>query len=186
MSRRKQARESGHPRGRPGEPFLVLLGDTIHVADAPVGKQLWDTFQRLGQPVIAVEHVRPEKISDYGIVQEDGWIDDRTVRVRDLVEKPRPEEAPSDLAISGSYVLTPAIFNAIRRTPEGKKGEVQLTDALRILLHDEPIYGYRFVGRRFDIGTKLDWFRAHVELTLMCGEFREPARDFLRELLREG
>ena len=168
------------------EPFLVLLGDTIHVADVPVAKQLWDTFQRLGQPVIAVEHVRPEKISDYGIVQEDGWIDDRTVRVRDLVEKPRPEEAPSDLAISGSYVLTPAIFNAIRRTPEGKKGEVQLTDALRILLHDEPIYGYRFVGRRFDIGTKLDWFRAHVELTLMRGEFREPARDFLRELLREG
>src|SRR5207245_10878833 len=110
----------------------------------------------------------------------------RTVTVRDPDENSGREAGPSDRAICRRYVLTPAIFDAIRRTPEGKKGEVQRTDPLRIRLHDEPIYGYRFVGRRFDIGTKLDWFRAHVELTLMRGEFREPARDFLRELLREG
>jgi len=168
------------------EPFLVILGDTINVGDPPVALQLWRAYEKLGHPVIAVERVRREKISDYGIVDGDASPDERVFRIRDLIEKPTPEEAPSDLGISGTYVLTPAIFDAIRQTPPGKNGEVQLTDALRILLRDEPLYGYRFEGRRFDIGTKLDWFRAHVELTLMRDEFREPARQILEELLHHG
>ncbi len=164
----------------------MILGDTINVGDPPVALQLWRAYKKLGHPVIAVERVRREKISDYGIVDGDASPDERVFRIRDLIEKPTPEEAPSDLGISGTYVLTPAIFDAIRQTPPGKNGEVQLTDALRILLRDEPLYGYRFEGRRFDIGTKLDWFRAHVELTLMHDEFREPARRILEELLHHG
>jgi UTP--glucose-1-phosphate uridylyltransferase len=168
------------------EPFLVILGDTIHVAKVPVARQLWDAYQRLHHPVIAVERVRTKKIPDYGIVKPDGWLDERILLVGDLVEKPEPEEAPSDMGISGSYILTPAVFNAIRDTPPGNGGEIQLTDALRILLRSEPIYGYKFEGRRFDIGTKMDWFRAHVELTVMHEDYREPALEFLRDLVRHG
>ncbi len=166
------------------EPFLVILGDTINVGDPPVASQLWHAHKKLGCSIVAVEKVRSEKVSDYGIVAGDEWMDERTLKVKDLVEKPKRGDAPSDLGISGSYVLTPSIFDAIRKTPPGKNGEVQLTDAMRILLRTEPIYAYRFNGRRYDIGTMHDWFRAHVELTLMNDEFREPARQFLRELLQ--
>ena len=165
------------------EPFLVILGDTVNVGDPPVARQLWDAHGKLGHCVLAVERVRREKIADYGIVREGEWIDDRIVRVKDLVEKPHPDDAPSDLGISGTYILTPSVFDALRMTPEDKRGEVQLTDGLRILLRTEPIYAYRFVGRRYDIGTKMDWFRAHVELTLARDEFREDAMQFLKELL---
>ncbi len=166
------------------EPFLVILGDTINVGDPPVARQLWHAYKKLGCTIVAVEKVRSEKVSDYGIVAGDEWIDERTLAVKDLVEKPRRGEAPSDIGISGSYVLTPSIFDAILKTPPGKNGEIQLTDAMRILLRTEPIYAYRFDGRRYDIGTMHDWFRAHVELTLINDEFREPARQFLKELLR--
>ena len=165
------------------EPFLVILGDTVNVGDPPVARQLWDAYGKLGHCVLAIERVRREKIADYGIVREGEWIDDRIVRVKDLVEKPHPDDAPSDLGISGTYILTPSVFDALRMTPEDKRGEVQLTDGLRILLRTEPIYAYRFAGRRYDIGTKMDWFRAHVELTLARDEFREDAMQFLKELL---
>jgi UTP--glucose-1-phosphate uridylyltransferase len=88
------------------------------------------------------------------------------------------------LGLTGSYVLTPTVFDAIRKTKPGKGGEVQLTDALRVLLKSEPIFAYRFIGRRYDIGTKLDWFRAHVELTLQNKEFKSAGEQFLRELLK--
>jgi UTP--glucose-1-phosphate uridylyltransferase len=168
------------------EPFLVILGDTINVADPPVGRQLWDAYTKLRHSVVAVEPVQPEKITAYGIVKPGESIDDRIFRVTDLVEKPSPSEAPSDLGISGTYVLTPSIFDAIRKTPPGNGGEIQLTDALRILLRTEPVYAYRFHGRRYDIGTKIDWFRAHVELTLNDAEFGGAAKRFLEELLPHG
>jgi UTP--glucose-1-phosphate uridylyltransferase len=165
------------------EPFLVILGDTINVADPPVGRQLWDAYEKLRHSVVGVERVRREKIADYGIVKPGEAVDDRILRVTDLVEKPSPSEAPSDLGISGTYVLTPSIFDAIRKTRPGKGGEIQLTDALRILLATEPIYAYRFQGRRYDIGTKIDWFRAHVELTMRDAEFGTAAKKFLEEIL---
>lgn len=168
------------------EPFLVILGDTINVANPPVAKQLWDAYGRLHHPILAVEEVREEKISDYGIIKPGKAIDDRTLEVEDLVEKPSREDAPSRLGISGTYVLTPSVFDAIRATPPGKNGEVQLTDALRLLRRTEPVYAYRFSGRRYDIGTKLDWFRAHVELTLQDAEFKDAARAFLQELLQHA
>jgi UTP--glucose-1-phosphate uridylyltransferase len=167
------------------EPFLVILGDTINIGTPPVARQLWDAFERSGHSIIAVEPVRKEKVSDYGIVEPGEWIDDRTVKVKDLIEKPGPEEAPSNIGITGTYVLTPSVFDALRVTSPGRNGEIQLTDGLRILLRTEPIYGYRFDGRRFDIGTKMDWFRTHVELTLLDEEFREPALRNLREVMKD-
>jgi UTP--glucose-1-phosphate uridylyltransferase len=168
------------------EPFLVILGDTINVGDPPVGRQLWDAWEDVGYNVIAVERVRKSKISDYGIVDPGKAINERISEVKDLVEKPRPEDAPSDLGITGSYVLTPTIFRAIRDTKPGRNGEVQLTDAMRVLLKSEPIYAYRFLGRRYDIGTKFDWFRAHVELTLQNKEFQAAGIEFLKELLKDA
>ncbi|HEY7588816.1 MAG TPA: UTP--glucose-1-phosphate uridylyltransferase GalU [Thermoplasmata archaeon] len=168
------------------EPFLVILGDTINVGDPPVGRQLWDAWEDVGYNVIAVERVRKSKISDYGIVDPGKAVNERISEVKDLVEKPRPEDAPSDLGITGSYVLTPTIFRAIRDTKPGRNGEVQLTDAMRVLLKSEPIYAYRFLGRRYDIGTKFDWFRAHVELTLQNKEFQAAGIEFLKELLKDA
>ena len=165
------------------EPFLVILGDTINVAEPPVARQLWDAYDHLHHSIIAVEEVRPEKVPDYGIIAPGKAIDDRTLEIADLVEKPALKDAPSRLGISGTYVLTPSIFDAIRVTPPGRNGEVQLTDALRILRRTEPTYAYRFAGRRYDIGTKMDWFRAHVELTLQNAEYKDAARAFLKELL---
>jgi UTP--glucose-1-phosphate uridylyltransferase len=168
------------------EPFLVILGDTINVGDPPVGRQLWDAWEDVGYNVIAVERVRKSKISDYGIVDPGKAVNERISEVKDLVEKPRPEDAPSDLGITGSYVLTPTIFRAIQDTKPGRNGEVQLTDAMRVLLKSEPIYAYRFLGRRYDIGTKFDWFRAHVELTLQNKEFQAAGIEFLKELLKDA
>ncbi len=168
------------------EPFLVILGDTINVADPPVARQLWDVYEKRRHPVLAVEEVRREKIPDYGIIAPGKRLDDRTLEVADLVEKPAAAAAPSNLGITGTYVLTPSIFPAIKATEPGRNGEVQLTDALRILRRTEPIYAYRFSGRRYDIGTKEDWFRAHVELSLQHAEFKDSARAFLKELLGHG
>ncbi|HEY5538861.1 MAG TPA: sugar phosphate nucleotidyltransferase, partial [Thermoplasmata archaeon] len=164
------------------EPFVVMLGDTINVARVPVAKQLIDAHSWLGGSVIAIEKVRPEKISSYGIVA--GTMkNDRVLLIDQLVEKPDPEEAPSDWGISGTYVLTPRVFDCIRRTQPSRGNEVQLTDALRLLRHEESIYGYVFEGRRYDIGTKLDWLKAHLELSLMREEFREPLTRLMKELL---
>ncbi len=164
------------------EPFLVILGDTINVADVPVAKQLMDAHDALTYSVVAIERVQRDKISSYGIVAGTR-VEDRLLRIEDLVEKPSPKNAPSDWGISGTYVLSPEIFRAIEQTPPGLNGEVQLTDALRILKGQEPVYGYIFEGRRYDIGTKLDWFKAHLELSLQREEFRDPLTRFMKELL---
>ena len=164
------------------EPFLVILGDTINVANPPVAQQLIDAHRSLDHSVVAIEKVRREKISAYGIVagSREG---ERLLKIEELVEKPEPDDAPSDWGISGTYVLTPRIFDCIKRTSPDPRGELQLTDALRLLKEEEPVYGYMFDGRRYDIGTKLDWFRAHLELTLMRDEFRGPLRQFMKEWL---
>ncbi len=175
-----------HARRHVGnEPFLVILGDTINVASIPVAKQLIDAHSSLGHSVVAIEKVRREKISSYGIVAgaPEG---EKLLKIEDLVEKPHPDDAPSDWGISGTYVLTPGIFDCIKRTSPDERGELQLTDALRLLKEEEPVYGYMFDGRRYDIGTKLDWFKAHLELTLMRDEFRGPLRQFMKEWLDGG
>ncbi len=133
------------------EPFAVLLGDTLTRSRRPVIGQLMETYDRYGESVVALEQVAPERVSRYGVIDGER-IEDGTYLVKDFVEKPAPDKAPSHLAIAGRYVLTPNIFDFIGTTGKGKNGEIQLTDALRLLVAQHAVYGLRFEGRRHDIG----------------------------------
>jgi UTP--glucose-1-phosphate uridylyltransferase len=163
------------------EPFAVLLGDTIVESVIPVTQQLVDIHNQYGCSVIAVEPVPRDKVDRYGIVGGKP-LGDKLSEVNDLVEKPSLESAPSNLAIAGRYVLTPEIFKALEQTPRGKNDEIQLTDALRLLLRREKIYSYSIEGRRFDIGNKLDYLKTMVEFALKRPEFAAPFGAFLDEL----
>jgi UTP--glucose-1-phosphate uridylyltransferase len=162
-----------------GEPFAVLLGDTITIDKTPCTKQMMDIFEKVKAPVIAVEKVPREKIRNYGIISykksEDGLL-----LIDDLIEKPEPEEAPSEFGIIGRYILTPEIFKCIENTKPGKGGEVQLTDALRIMNKTGPMYAYEFKGRRYDIGNMMDWLKSTVELALADHSVNEEFKAFLR------
>jgi UTP--glucose-1-phosphate uridylyltransferase len=165
------------------EPFAVLLGDDIIDSRVPCMKQMMDVFQRFGEPVIAVYQVPREEISAYGVI--DGVPDakdGRVYRIRDLVEKPRAEEAPSDLAIIGRYILTPDIFEALERTPRDRGGEIQLTNGIRALKDRRPLYGYRFEGVRHDAGNKLGFLKATVEFALKREDLGGPFRQYLKSL----
>lgn len=161
------------------ESFAVMLGDTINVASPPLVRQLMDAHDPLGASVIAVERVSREKLKDYGIVGG-RKVGDKLIEVETLVEKPSPARAPSDLGITGTYVLTPEIFRAIETTEPGKNGEVQLTDALRRLLSKERVYGYLFDGRRYDVGDMLLWMKVNLEMSLASEKYGEKLRRFLR------
>ncbi len=168
------------------EPFAIMLGDTINLSAVPVVKQLMDVQARMGGSVIAVEPVAREKVGDYGIIKGT-QVSDRLYDIDDLVEKPSPEEAPSNLGITGTYVLSPLIFDCIERTPPGRGGEVQLTDALRLLSKEEKVYGLQFDGRRYDIGDKLGWLKTTMELALGDPDLGPPLRDHMRSLMeRQG
>jgi UTP--glucose-1-phosphate uridylyltransferase len=164
------------------EPFAVMLGDTIYQSKVPVVKQLMQQYERTGKSVIAVEPVPREKVKDYGIISGKE-VDDGLYLIEDLVEKPLPELAPSNLAIAGTYLLTPEIFECIERTPPGLNGEIQLTDALRLLRKKQDIYGWRFEGKRYDIGDMLGWLKTQVELSLQHPEYARPLREHLQKLL---
>jgi len=150
------------------EPFAVLLGDMITAAPIPCTKALMTLFSRYKTSIIAVEQVKKEKISSYGIVKvkPQGSI----YQIRDLIEKPKIKEAPSNLAIIGRYVLTPEIFECIEKVSLGIGNEIQLTDALKLLLKQQKIYAYEFKGRRYDIGNKLDWLKSSIEIALNSKE----------------
>ena len=165
------------------EPFAVMLGDDIVVNDKPCMAQLLGVHAEKNASVVGVESVPESKISRYGVIdgEKDG---DETYRVRDLVEKPSPEEAPSDLAIIGRYVFEPHIFDYLEKIGPGKDGEYQLTDAMRMLCSERELYGLKFTGRRFDIGSKADWIRATVELSLAREDLSEELRPSLEKLLR--
>ncbi|MFO8132415.1 MAG: UTP--glucose-1-phosphate uridylyltransferase GalU [Thermoplasmatota archaeon] len=162
-----------------GDDFAVLLGDDIIFSEQPCTGQLVDRFQSCKAPVIAVGQVPREAVHRYGIVDAEP-VGERLYRIRDLVEKPSMEEAPSRLAIMGRYVFTPEIFDYIEQTTRGKGGEIQLTDAIRMYNRDSEVYAYEFEGRRFDLGNKLDWLRTNVEAALRRDEFREDMLRFLR------
>ncbi len=163
------------------ESFAVMLGDTINIAETPLVKQLMDAHKPLGASVIAVERVSQEKISDYGIVGGH-MLGDNLIEVDRLVEKPSPKNAPSNLGITGTYVLTPGIFEAIEHTEPGVNGEIQLTDALKVLAKKEKIYGYLFSGRRYDVGDMLLWMKVNLELSLKSEKYGKQLRDFLKSL----
>jgi UTP--glucose-1-phosphate uridylyltransferase len=164
------------------EPFAVLLGDDIIDADRPCLGQLLDIFQEYGGSVLALEQVPRENISAYGCVRA-GEIGERVYKVTDLVEKPKREDAPSDLAIIGRYILTPRIFPLLEKQEPGKGGEIQLTDAIRKLSTHESIYGCRFEGTRYDCGDKLGFLKATVDMALKREEMREEFAEFLKTRL---
>jgi UTP--glucose-1-phosphate uridylyltransferase len=147
------------------EPFAVMLGDDIVVSDRPCIGQLVDVFDDVKASVVGVEQVPKSKIQRYGVIKGRRVKDD-IYKVEDLVEKPSPEEAPSDLAIIGRYVFQPDIFQSLEKIGPGKGGEYQLTDAMRLVCRKSGLYGLKFKGRRFDIGSKVDWIRATVALSM--------------------
>ena len=165
------------------EPFAVMLGDDIIDSPVPCMKQMVGAFEAHGGPVIAVQQVPPREISAYGVI--DGTPEDdsgRLFRIRDLVEKPKPGEAPSDLAIIGRYILTPDVFEELERTPRGAGGEIQLTDGLRQLCQRRSLFGYRFEGVRHDAGNKLGFLKATVEFALKREDLGQPFREYLKSL----
>jgi len=166
------------------DPFAVLLGDDIIRARVPVLKQLMRAFAKHRGPVLAVQRVAGPGIADYGVIKGTP-IDERTFLVTDLVEKPSPAEAPSDLAVIGRYILTPAIFRYLDQTKPGRGGEIQLTDALRKMAQDYPLYAYLFEGTRYDAGNKLGFLQATVEFALANPELGPPFRKYLRTLLEQ-
>jgi len=163
------------------EPFAVLLGDTLVDSPEPVTKQLARAFDQHGESMVALEEVERSKVSRYGVIAGKE-ISDGFYLIEDFVEKPSIEEAPSTLAIAGRYVLTPDIFDYIGRTRRGKNNEIQLTDAMRMMLGAHPMYGLRFEGRRYDIGNKLDFVKTNVYYALQRDELRDDMKAFIREL----
>ena len=164
------------------EPFAVMLGDDIIDSVIPCMKQMVEVFARFQGPVIAVHRVPREEISAYGVIDGECCADERVYRIRDLVEKPSVEEAPSDLAIIGRYILTPDIFDALNDTPRDAAGEIQLTNGLRALKQRRPMYGYRFEGVRHDAGNKLGFLKATVEFALKREDLGGPFREYLKSL----
>jgi len=168
------------------EPFAVLLGDVIHDGCVPATKALIDLHQKTGQGAITVEEVPPERVQLYGIVDVAPapglGLGERYMRVRDVIEKPKPDQAPSRLAVTGRYVLPPEVFEYIANTKPGQNGEIQLTDALRLLAKNEGLCAYNYDGSTFDAGDKLGFLRATVEMALKNQDLGPSFRDYLKGL----
>jgi UTP--glucose-1-phosphate uridylyltransferase len=167
------------------EPFAVILGDDVIDANPPALKQMIEVFHRVDGPVLAVERVPPEDVSSYGIVKIDEsatGLGRGVHRISDLVEKPRREDAPSNLAIIGRYILTPDIFTALTATGRDRTGEIQLTNGLRHLLKSRPIYCCEIDGVRHDTGNKLGFLKALVYFALRRPDLAEPFREYLESL----
>jgi UTP--glucose-1-phosphate uridylyltransferase len=168
------------------EPFAVLLGDVIIPGPRPATRQLVEVYEATGKGAIAVEEVPHAKTGLYGIVDVEPASDsrrgERLRRIRDLVEKPSPSEAPSNLAVTGRYVLPPEVFECLERTEPGRGGEIQLTDALRLLAKGTGLLAYLYEGRSYDAGDKLGFLKATVEIGLENPEFGSDFRDYLRSL----
>lgn len=162
-----------------GEPFAVLLPDDIFDCEKPCIRQLIDVYSEYNASVIVLGRTDEEGTKKYGIIKPK-QITERIFQVEDLVEKPGPERAFSDLAVIGRYVFTPAIFEEIKRTEPDAKGEIQITDAIKLLLENQPVYGYLFEGKRYDCGDKMGFIQATIELALKRPEFEKELRDHIK------
>jgi UTP--glucose-1-phosphate uridylyltransferase len=188
--RQKEAKGLGHAiycaRTFVGdEPFAVLLGDDVVYNDTnPCLKQMMAIFDDYQSSILGVQEVSPQEVNKYGIVKGKK-LADNIYSVEDLVEKPTAEEAPSNVAILGRYIITPAIFPILEKTQPGKGGEIQLTDALRELAKQETMYAYCFEGKRYDVGDKLGFLEATVEFALRRDELKGPFREYLKKVLKE-
>jgi UTP--glucose-1-phosphate uridylyltransferase len=165
------------------EPFVVLLGDDVMGGSSNVLEEMLAVHERYGRSVVALKEVPRSDISAYGCVRPEN-VEDALVRVVDIVEKPDPEAAPSNLAVMGRYVFTPEIFDALRRVKPGRGGDVQLTDAMALLLQEQEIFGYVFDTVRYDIGQKLDYLRATVEIAIEREDLGRQFREFLADLVQ--
>jgi UTP--glucose-1-phosphate uridylyltransferase len=165
-------------------PFIVMLGDDIMDERSTVLGDMVRIYQQTGASVVAFKSFPPEEISSYGCADPEPTDVDNLVLLKGIVEKPAPEDAPSDLAVMGRYLFTREIFDALDRTKPGVGGEIQLTDAIAILLREQPVYGFVFDEGRFDIGKKLDYLRATVELALDREDLAPEFRAFLADVVR--
>jgi UTP--glucose-1-phosphate uridylyltransferase len=167
------------------EPFAVILPDDVVISDRPCIGQLIHVYNQRHGSVVAVTEVPPEETGRYGVIAGEpveGPGGERTYRVHGLVEKPAPEDAPSNLAIIGRYVLTPKIFDKLEQTQRGAGGEIQLTDAIEALMDEQSVFGYAYEGTRYDAGTTMGWLKASVELALTRSEVATEFREYLRTL----
>ena len=163
------------------EPFVVILPDDVIWYSEGVTQQMCRVFERYGASVVAVEEVAPEAVKNYGVV--DSWnVDEGLHQIKGLVEKPDPQEAPSNLAIVGRYILTPEIFQCLESTVPGAKGEIQLTDGMALLLKSQSMYAYQFHGTRYDAGTPLGLLRASLEIGLRREDTRVQVLDSLKSI----
>jgi len=163
------------------EPFVVLLGDTLMDAVKPAAKQLLELFEQLQEPIVLLEEVDSNKVSRYGVIDGE-QTNSKVYLVKDFIEKPTVDEAPSNLAIAGRYILTPDIFEYLSRTEPDQSGEIQLTDAMRMMVKDRPMYGLRLDGRRCDIGNKEGFIKTNIEFALKRDDVAENLREYIKRL----
>lgn len=166
------------------EPFAVLLGDDIVDSDTPCLKQLIDAYDEYKTSILGVQEVAKEDTDKYGIL-DCKYIEDRVYKVKDMVEKPSIEEAPSNIAILGRYIITPAIFEILENQAPGKGGEIQLTDALKTLAQHEAIYAYNFEGRRYDVGDKLGFLEATIDFALKRENLKDGLMNYMKNVVKE-
>ena len=166
------------------EPFAVLLGDdVVYNEEYPCLKQLMDVYDVKGGSVLGCQTVPLEKVSAYGIVASEATADERIFKVNDMVEKPAIDEAPSRLAVLGRYVITPEIFEILENTAPGRGGEIQLTDALKVLAQHQDMYAYDFIGKRYDVGDKFGYLQATVEYALRRDDLKDKFVAYLKKLV---
>ena len=189
--RQKEALGLGHAIHRAkelvgNEPFAAVLSDDVIASETPCIRQLLDVYEYYGASVLALMEVPKDQISAYGVVDAEPVADNgrqgRLFRIRNMVEKPKAADAPSNLAIIGRYILTPEIFQCVETIEPGSGGEIQLTDALKFMLRNRPIYGLKFEGKRYDAGDKLGFLKATVEFALSRHDLGDPFREYLKSL----
>lgn len=166
------------------EPFAVLLGDDIVDCETPCLKQLINAYDEYKTSILGVQEVAKEDTNKYGILDVK-HIEDRVYKVKDMVEKPSVEEAPSNVAILGRYIITPEIFKILENQEPGKGGEIQLTDALKTLGKQEAIYAYNFEGRRYDVGDKLGFLEATIDFALKRDNLRDDLLDYMKNIIKD-
>jgi UTP--glucose-1-phosphate uridylyltransferase len=166
------------------EPFAVLLGDDIVRAEEPCLKQLINVYNEYKTTILGVQKVPVNEVSSYGIIGGK-QVDERVVKVNDMVEKPDIDKAPSNTAILGRYIISPSIFSHLENIPPGKNGEIQLTDALKSLMKDEAIYAYDFIGKRYDVGNRMGFLKATVEFALERDDLKDEFKAWLKQIIKD-
>jgi UTP--glucose-1-phosphate uridylyltransferase len=164
------------------EPFAVLLGDDIISNTKPCTAQLMSVYSRFKSSVISIEHVPREKVCSYGIIKGNA-IEPDLIKIEDIVEKPTPEKAPSDMGAVGRYIFVPEIFDCLKNTNPGVGNEIQLTDAIHLLLKDHPVYAYKFEGKRYDTGDKLGYIETIIDFALRDPHLNKEITEYLQKMI---